>query len=120
MGGDSGIGRASLLTPRVTIDKQIDDSATLDAVPKARWSTIHFVKNGDKVWMFNERGELVLGKLSPTGFEEISRAKIIEPTKPQLNRRGGVCWSHPAFANGSIFVRNDRVLKRISLKDESK
>ena len=28
MGGDSGIGRAFLLTPRVTIGKQIDESAT--------------------------------------------------------------------------------------------
>src|SRR6185295_15579485 len=22
------------------------------AVPKARWANIHFIKNGDKVWMF--------------------------------------------------------------------
>ena len=88
---------------------------SLDAVPKARWSTIHFVEHGDRVWMFNERGELILGKLSPEGFSELSRKKIIEPTKPQLNRRGGVCWSHPAFANGAIFVRNDRVIRRISL-----
>ncbi len=88
---------------------------SLDAVPKARWSTIHFVKHNDNVWMFNERGELVLAKLSPEGFEEISRKKIIEPTKAQLNKRGGVCWSHPAFANGSIFVRNDNVIKSISL-----
>ena len=28
----------------------------LTAVPKARWSTIHMVRNGGRVWMFNERG----------------------------------------------------------------
>ena len=71
----------------------------LTATPKARWSTIHFVKNGDKYWLFNERGELIIGQLSPQGFHEVSRAKLLDPTTDQLRQRGGVCWSHPAFAN---------------------
>lgn len=86
----------------------------LDAVPKARWSTIHFVRNGvsgDTIWMFNERGEIMLGKLTPKGFEELSRHKIIEPTRGQLRQRGGVCWSHPAFAADDIIVRNDKEIK---------
>ena len=29
------------------------------AVPEARWSNIHMVRNDDRVWMFNERGELL-------------------------------------------------------------
>ena len=85
------------------------------AVPKSRWSTVHFVQNGDLTWMFNERGELILRELSPAGFKELSRAKIIEPTTEQLRQRNGVCWSHPAFANRCIFVRNDKELKCISL-----
>ena len=80
------------------------------AVPKARWSTIHFVENGNRVWMFNERGELIIAKLSAKGFEEISRAKLIKPTLQQLRRRKGVCWAHPAFANKCIFARNDNEL----------
>ena len=86
-----------------------------DAVPKARWSTVHFVQNGDDTWMFNERGELIVGQLMPEGFQEISRAKLIEPTEPQLRRRGGVCWSHPAFANGKVFLRNDEELICVDL-----
>ena len=82
----------------------------LTAVPPARWSTIHMVRNAGRVWMFNERGELLIGKLSPNGFEEISRAKLIEPTTAQLRQRGGVCWSHPAYANKCIFARNDKEL----------
>ena len=85
------------------------------AVPKARWSTIHFVRNRDKVWMFNERGELILAKLSPKAFTEISRAKIIEPTTDQLRQRNGVCWSHPAYANKAIFIRNDKELICVEL-----
>ena len=89
----------------------------LTAVPKDRWSTIHFVKNGDKYWLFNERGELIIARLSPQGFDEISRTKLLEPTTEQLRRRGGVCWSHPAFANRHIFQRNDKELVCASLAD---
>jgi len=81
------------------------------AVRHNRWANIHFVENGDKVWMFNEHGELIISRLSPTGFEEISRAKLIEPTRDQCpSRRGGVNWSHPAFANRHVFARNDKEL----------
>ena len=80
-----------------------------------RWSTAHFVKNRDYVWIFNEKGELLLTKLSPEKVNLISRSQIIKPTRDQLNRRGGVCWSHPAFANKHIFVRNDEELICINL-----
>ena len=82
----------------------------LSAVPKARWSTIHFVQNGSTTWMFNERGELIIARLSPEGFQELSRATLLEPTRGQLNQREGVCWSHPAFANKHVFARNDKEL----------
>lgn len=82
----------------------------LRAVPKARWSTIHFVRNGSRIWMFNERGELIIARLSPQGYHEISRAQLIEPTTQQLNKRGGVCWSHPAYANRCVYARNDRAM----------
>lgn len=88
---------------------------SLDAVPKARWATAHFIENGDRVWIFNERGELIISKLSPLGFEEISRAKLIEPTLDQLRRRGGVCWSHPAFAYRHVYARNGKELVCASL-----
>jgi outer membrane protein assembly factor BamB len=83
---------------------------SLDAVPKDRWSNIHMVRHEENVWMFNERGELIISRLSPEGFHEISRAKIIEPTEGQLGQRGGVCWAHPAYAGKHVYVRNDREL----------
>ena len=92
----------------------------LTAVPKARWSTIHFVKNADKVWMFNEKGELLITELSPEGLNIISRAKLIEPTRGQLNRRGGVTWSHPAFAYKHVFARNDNELICANLEKTDK
>ena len=47
----------------------------LSAVPKARWATIHMVRNGPRVWMFNERGELVIATLSPTGVSRDQSGK---------------------------------------------
>lgn len=88
----------------------------LTAVPKERWANIHFVQNGETTWMFNERGELIIARLDPSGFHEISRAKLIEPTLDQLRQRGGVCWSHPAFANGHVFARNDNEIVCASLR----
>lgn len=89
----------------------------LTATPKNRWSNIHLVRSADeRIWMFNELGELIIGRLSPRGFAEISRAKLIEPTRTQLDRRGkGVCWSHPAYAGRHVFARNDRELVAASL-----
>jgi outer membrane protein assembly factor BamB len=88
----------------------------LTAVKKNRWANIHFVQNGNKTWMFNEHGELIISELSPKGFNEISRTKIIETTKEQLPR--GVTWSHPAFANKHIFARNDNRLVCVDLTKE--
>ena len=89
----------------------------LSAVPKARWATIHMVQQADRVWMFNERGELLIAKPSKEGLNIIDRCQLIEPTTQQLGQRGGVCWSHPAYAEKSVFARNDRQLVRASLAE---
>jgi outer membrane protein assembly factor BamB len=90
----------------------------LTAVPKNRWATIHMVRNAGRMFMFNDRGELVIGTLSPHGFHELSRAKLLVPTGDQFKARGGVCWSHPAYAYKHVFARNDRELVCASLVAE--
>ena len=80
------------------------------AVPQARWATAHMVRHEGQVWMLNERGELIISRLSPERYEEVSRTKLIEPTQGQLDQRGGVCWAHPAFAYRHIYARNDEEL----------
>jgi len=88
-----------------------------EAVPRARWSNIHMVRQDDRLWFFNERGELIICRLSPQGYHEISRTKLIDPTTEQLKQRGGVCWSHPAYANRCVFARNDKELVCADLSD---
>jgi outer membrane protein assembly factor BamB len=60
---------------------------------------------------------LIIAELSPGGFNEISRAKLIDPTPKQLRRRL-VVWSHPAYAYKHVFARNDRELVCASLAAE--
>ncbi len=97
--------------------EQLWETDTL--VPTQRWATVHMVKNGERVWLFNDRGELIIARLSPAGYEELSRAKLIDPTTEQLRRRDGVTWSHPAFAQRHVFARNDKELVCADLSTEA-
>ena len=72
------------------------------------------IQNGDRWFIFNEKGELEIAKLSPKGYEEVDRAKVIEPSNKMAGRP--VVWTHPAFANKKMFVRNDREIVCISLE----
>jgi outer membrane protein assembly factor BamB len=83
-----------------------------------RWGNAFLVPQGDRVFLFNEQGELILSRMSPKGYEEISRARILEPTTPigsvkLAGRR--VVWTHPAFADRCVFARNDQEIVCVSL-----
>ena len=71
-----------------------------------RWANAFIVKNGDRFFLFNEKGDLIIAKLSPRGYDEISRAHLLEPTGSAAGR--AVLWSHPAFANHHAYARNDK------------
>lgn len=88
----------------------------LTLIPKGAWASAHMVRNGDKVWILNEKGQLIIAKLTPKAYTEISRAQLLKPTRGQLPQRGGVTWSHPAYAYQHVFARNDEELICASLK----
>lgn len=85
---------------------------------KARWAAGFLVRHDDHFFINNDRGELIIAKLSPQGYEEISRTKLIKPTSNPGNRRelGAVNWSHPAYAGRHIFARNDEEIMAASLE----
>ena len=56
-----------------------------------------WLNDGDRVLILNSAGELILARLSPQGYREESRAKVID----------GQVWGHPAFAGGRMFLRSD-------------
>jgi outer membrane protein assembly factor BamB len=81
---------------------------------KDRWGNAFLVPQGDRYFLFNERGELIIAKLSPKGYEEIDRARILEPDNRMPGRP--VVWSHPAFAHRSVYARNDHEIVCVSLE----
>jgi outer membrane protein assembly factor BamB len=78
-----------------------------------RWGNAFLTPHEDRVFLFNEQGELVIAKLTPKGYEEIDRAKIVTPTNKLAGRP--VVWVHPAFADKKVFVRNDAELVCVDL-----
>jgi len=91
----------------------------LSLTPKERWGNVHMVKQKDRVWGFNEIGELLLGKFSPGGYEDLGRVRVIDPVQISPNPRNGVNWAHPAFSGNRIFVRNDAKLVCLQIKVDS-
>jgi outer membrane protein assembly factor BamB len=88
-------------------------------VEKARWAQGHIVRHGDRFFINNDRGDLIIARLSPTGYQEIGRTALIKPTSNPGNRRalGAVNWSHPAYANRRIYARNDEEIVCASLAE---
>jgi outer membrane protein assembly factor BamB len=77
--------------------------------------TAFLVKNGDRFFLFAETGDLVIAKLSPDRCEEVSRARLLEPTSAAFGRK--VVWTHPAFADKCAFLRNDKEIICVSLAE---
>ncbi len=81
-----------------------------------RYGTAFLVKHEDRFFLFSETGDLIQAQLSPQGYTELGRFRVLEPTSPTFGR--DVVWSHPAFADKSVFARNDKELVRVSLAAE--
>lgn len=80
--------------------------------------TAFVVRAGNLFYLFNELGEIVVAKMTPKGYEEVSRTKVIEATNNAFGRE--VIWCAPAFANGCMYVRNDEKLICVSLTDATR
>jgi outer membrane protein assembly factor BamB len=51
-----------------------------------------------KIIMLSDKGELVVGEVSPESFVPVSRAQVVGPS----------CWTAPTLANGRIYCRNNK------------
>ena len=75
-------------------------------------------KNGNRFFLFGENGDLIIAKLTPEKYDEVSRTKLLDPVGVGLGRK--VVWSHPAYANRCVFARNDREIVCASLEAKTK
>ena len=85
-----------------------------------RWATAFMVRHGDRYFANTDDGYLLIARLTPEGYQELGRVRLIEPT--HANGFGArrdwdriVNWTHPAYANRHIVQRNDTEIIRASL-----
>jgi hypothetical protein len=86
------------------------DCGTVFLIPQGEMS--------DRYYLFNDSGELIVADLTPEGYKEIDRTRIIEPIHSARGRT--VIWTHPAFAEKCIFVRNEKELICLNLAESGK
>lgn len=66
-----------------------------------------------KFWLFGEEGHLTLAEMDRDGFKSLGQMKVVEPTQSAFGRK--VIWSHPAYANKTAYIRNDKELVAVDL-----
>ena len=92
-----------------------EDLATAPDGRPASSTTGFIVRNGEHWYIATEQGELLIAKMTPSGYQELGRAKMIEPTAETRGRK--IVWSHPAFAHKCVFARNDKEIVCYSLAE---
>ena len=95
-----------------------------------RWGSAYFVEHEDRYFVYNENGDLIIAQFGPEGYVEHDRTHLLNPTsrsgyggaRPGSRGRARhgqsdrlVVWSHPAFANRHVVLRNDEEVIRVSM-----
>jgi formylglycine-generating enzyme required for sulfatase activity len=76
-----------------------DDDNRLTPKGRNPQATLVWLNDEDRAIALNADGELVLLRLTPDGYAEQSRTKIL-----------GETWAHPAYAGNCIYARSDTEL----------
>lgn len=82
-----------------------------------------FVKHGtafitpvgdtDRFLVMSETGDLLMARMTADGYQELGRFHVLEPTSECFGR--SVVWSHPAYANRTAYIRNDKEIVAVDL-----
>jgi outer membrane protein assembly factor BamB len=109
----SALSRGQLVCLEAATGREIWKTDQATKIGNGASINIVAIAGSDKALLFTDEGNIILARLSPAGYHEIGRARVIEPTSPFS---GFKAWSPPAFANGCMFVRNDKEIVCISLR----
>jgi len=69
----------------------------------------------DTYFIMSEIGDLVMAKMTRKKFESLGRFHVLEPTGEAFGR--DVVWSHPAYAQRTLFARNDKEIVAVDLTE---
>ncbi|MCG8648412.1 MAG: pyrrolo-quinoline quinone, partial [Pirellulales bacterium] len=67
----------------------------------------------DRYLLMSETGDLQMARLTESGYEDLGRFHVLEPTGECFGR--AVVWSHPAYANKTAYIRNDQEIVAVDL-----
>ena len=109
--GVCGFGELRCL--KADTGQQVWESYAATTKKKALFASAFLTPQGNRFFIANDQGDLIIAKLTPKGYEEIDRTHLLETT---LTTRGrDVIWSHPAYAHRCAFMRNDKEIICVSL-----
>lgn len=108
--GDNGIYRCVNME---TGQRVWETTKPTTQAKKHIWANAFTIKNGDRFFLANDLGDLIIAKLTVNGYQEIDRCHLLEPTGKAGGRK--MVWSHPAFANKRLYARNDKEIICVSL-----
>jgi outer membrane protein assembly factor BamB len=74
-----------------------DDGNRLTPKGRNPHASIVWLGDSNRILAVNSVGELIVARLTPQGYEEQSRVKILD----------GQVWGHPGFSGSRLFVRTD-------------
>jgi outer membrane protein assembly factor BamB len=91
-----------------------------DLTRQGRWGSMFWVKNGNRYFVNNDLGELLIMQFTPEGPKVFDRTQLIEPDThcgygPRRFADALVNWVQPAYANRHVIIRNDSEIRRVSL-----
>ena len=83
-----------------------------------RHGTAFITRRGDsnQYFLMSESGDFIVAELSADGYLEKGRFHVLEPTAECFGR--SVVWSHPAYAQKTLFARNDKEIVAVNLAKE--
>ncbi|HEV3204381.1 MAG TPA: PQQ-binding-like beta-propeller repeat protein [Gemmataceae bacterium] len=93
--------------------KQLWETYQATCGKKTDCANAFLVPQGDRFFIFNDQGDMILAELTPKGYKEKSRTHILDNTEEVRGRN--VVWSHPALAQRCVFARNNKEIICLSL-----
>ena len=67
----------------------------------------------DRFLLMSETGELLMAKLTRSGYQGLGRFQAVQPTNEAFGRP--VVWSQPAYADKTAYIRNDKEIVAVDL-----
>ena len=67
----------------------------------------------NRYFIFSETGDLLIAELTREAYKPLGRFHVLEPSGEAFGR--DVVWSHPAYANRTAYIRNDKEIVAVDI-----